>query len=481
VTGVIYRFGAFTVCTARRALIHEGDELPIIPRYFDLLVLLLERRQQAVGRREILDRVWSDVVVSDGALNQAVRTLRRLLDDDPRQPCFIRTVSRHGYRFVYPDVSVSTAADRETGRREGAAGTREVAAVGDGDAFETALERLLRSDGGIDRETDELERIEAAQRLHELGTAETLRRLDRRPGHERGRAFLREARWDVAGAGPVPLLGRPGALRAARLLLWLRVRRLLRLASARWIGAMLGGAGAGAGAGLIGGLVLRFGPGSSADGGTALLLALIGLTIGWLGAAGVGLGIALAESAARSQRGLALVLLGACGGGTVGAAAHALGLLALAGLFGRDLSPVAGGFEGLVLGGAVGLGYHLATLGVSDGLAAPRGVRRLAAALLAGLCGGLAAVGLASTGSYLGAMSLDLIAESFPGSQVGLGPLARLLGEAEPGPLTTRVISAWEGLMFGFGTVLGLTRRPLGPGEEPERPGGRASAGASEG
>jgi hypothetical protein len=57
-------------------------------------------------------------------------------------------------------------------------------------------------------------------------------------------------------------------------------------------------------------------------------------------------------------------------------------------------------------------------------------------------------------------MSLDLMAQSFPGSQVGLGPLARLLGEAEPGRLTAAAISAWEGALFGSGLVLGLTRRP---------------------
>ena len=48
--------------------------------------------------------MWSDVIVSDGALSQAVRTLRRALDDNPREPRFIRTVSRHGYQFVWPDV-----------------------------------------------------------------------------------------------------------------------------------------------------------------------------------------------------------------------------------------------------------------------------------------------------------------------------------------------------------------------------------------
>jgi hypothetical protein len=69
-------------------------------------------------------------------------------------------------------------------------------------------------------------------------------------------------------------------------------------------------------------------------------------------------------------------------------------------------------------------------------------------------------MGLAATGSYLGAMSLDFMAHTFPGSSVGLAPLSRLLGEAEPGLLTRVVISAWEGLLFGTGLVLGLTRRP---------------------
>jgi hypothetical protein len=80
--------------------------------------------------------------------------------------------------------------------------------------------------------------------------------------------------------------------------------------------------------------------------------------------------------------------------------------------------------------------------------------------LLTVFCCGFAAATLAATGSYLGAMSLDFMARAFPGSQVGLAPLARLLGEDEPGLQTRLVISAWEGLLFGAGLVLGLTRRP---------------------
>ena len=99
-----YRFADFTVSPARRTLQRSGKEIALIPRYFDLLLLLLERRNEAVPRRVILDVVWHDVVVSDGALSQAVRTLRRALGDASRDPRFIRTHARHGYQFVYPDV-----------------------------------------------------------------------------------------------------------------------------------------------------------------------------------------------------------------------------------------------------------------------------------------------------------------------------------------------------------------------------------------
>lgn len=458
-----YRFAGFVLSPARRALFRQGREVPLIGRYLDLLLLLVERHPDAVTRHDILDAVWSDVVVSDGALNQAVRTLRRALGDDPRQPTFIRTVARYGYRFVCPDVAEEEE-DALVDAPDASALPEQTPASRD-DPVGAPLRRLLEERPDLDRETDDAERIEAAERLHELGTAEVLRRLGSGGDVAAARAFLREARWDVPGAGPVPLLGRPGALRAARTLVRLRLRRLLRVAGARWAGAVLGGGLAGLVAGCLGGLVLLHGPGSRADSSTPLLLGLVGLVIGALGAAGAGGGLAVAEAVARSYRGTALVGLGAAGGGTVGALAHLVGQLALAGLFGRDLSAVAGGREGLVLGGALGLGYHLATRSVGEGLAAPRGRRRLAAAAVTGLCTALAGAALVQSGSYLGAMSLDLLARSFPGSQVSMGPLARLLGEARPGPLTATLVSAWEGLCFGFGTAAGLTRRPRGERE----------------
>ena len=76
---VRYVFGEFVLCPSRRLLLESGREVSLIPRYFDLLHVLIRRREEAIARREILNTVWQDVVVSDGALSQAVRTLRRTL------------------------------------------------------------------------------------------------------------------------------------------------------------------------------------------------------------------------------------------------------------------------------------------------------------------------------------------------------------------------------------------------------------------
>src|SRR5882724_9104623 len=205
-----YRFADFTVSPSRRTLTRAGGEIPLIPRYFDLLVLLIERRREAVHRQQILDAVWSDVIVSDGALSQAVRTLRRALGDTAREPLFIRTMSRHGYRFIHSEVVEDEDAVLPV-TSPAIAIDPAAAAPSTDDPFETPLARLLEDGVPEGDDPDEVRR-EAAETLHLLGTEETLRRLDRRHGHERARALLRDARWDVAGAGPVPLLGRSGSI-----------------------------------------------------------------------------------------------------------------------------------------------------------------------------------------------------------------------------------------------------------------------------
>lgn len=432
--------------------------MPLIPRYFDLLLLLIERRREAVHRREIFDRVWADVIVSDSALSQAVRTIRRTLGDDSRDPRFIRTVSRYGYRFVFPEI----IEEEDDAAWPAAPPASPAAAAGAPMAFEPLLERVSRAPSSA---ADDEERREAAELLHALGTSEALRRLGTRPGHASARALLRDARWDSPGAGPVPVLGAPAPLAVTRELLRLRLRRAARLAAKRWTGGSAGGAFAGIAAGGLGGLILAAAPGSAAPIAIAPVLAVIGGGCGALGGAGVGAGLALTEAAVRSHRTLALTSAGALGGGLVGTAVQWLTRWALAALVGLDLD-VGGGLEGVVIGGGAGLGFAIATRSTQDGLAAPRGRKRLQAALVTAVCCGLAGLALTLAGRPLAGSTIHAIADAADGSRATLAPLGRLIGEPDFGPVSRAILAFGEGAVFGLGLAYGLMRRPRG-GQEP--------------
>jgi transcriptional activator of cad operon len=71
-------------------------------RTLRLLVYLANRAGETVGIEELLDQVWSGVVVTQDSVYQAVTTLRRLLGDDAKQPKYIVTVPRLGYRLIAP-------------------------------------------------------------------------------------------------------------------------------------------------------------------------------------------------------------------------------------------------------------------------------------------------------------------------------------------------------------------------------------------
>jgi DNA-binding winged helix-turn-helix (wHTH) protein len=454
-----FRFGPFLVSPAHRVLRRDNIDVPLIPRYFDLLLLLLTHRNRAVTRQEIFDSVWKDVVVSDGALSQAIRTVRRALGDDPREPQFIRTVARHGYQFVAADVTEEADETPLPPVRANRADADAAAVCRSADPYGPLLDRLLRA-GSPDRGSEE-DRRDAAEQLHVLGTREALRRLDALPGHEEARAILRDTRWDVAGAGDVPLLGSQGASRTIRSLVRLRLRRAARVASNRLASASVGGAVAGVLAGTVGGVALWLLPESQATPDLVVALALVGGVAGALGAAGLGAGLALAEALARSHRMLGLTLCGAVAGGLTGGLAHRLTRAVISGIFGREVQEVAGAFEGLVLGAAAGFGYAVSTAVLpGGGMATPRGPFRLRTALFTGLACAAAAILLSAANFHLVGSSLDVIAEVFQGSDVALAPIGRLLGEQELRPVTRMLVSALEGLLFGAGLAFGLTHRP---------------------
>jgi DNA-binding winged helix-turn-helix (wHTH) protein len=451
-TPVRFRFAEFVLSPRQRILVREGTAVPLIPKYFDLLVLLITRRREAVSKQTIFAEVWSDVVVSDGALSQAVRTLRRTLHDDSREPRFIRTVSRHGYQFVWADV----IEENDDGALAVSARFADVATAPD--RTDILVERLL-----VAAESGDADGRDLAERLHAIGTAEALASLQSRPENPKALALMREARWNVPGAGDVPLRGSP---RASIALIRLRLADAGRMVADRWASASASGALAGAVAGAIGGIVLSVSPTSTAQPQAAIALAAIGTVAGGLGAAGIGAGLAAAEALARSRRELALVAGGAIGGAGVAAIAHLLLDALLDGLFGLVIPNLGGAAEGLFVGAAAGIGYSLGThQPPGGGLAAPSGRRRASAVGIVGACCAVAAMALALTGRSLVGGIVHEIARSSRGAPLVLAPLGELIGDPGFGRTTRAILSAFEGATFGCSLAWGLTRRPASLGE----------------
>jgi DNA-binding winged helix-turn-helix (wHTH) protein len=461
-----YRFGAFVLSPRRRLLLRDGQETPLIPRYFDLLVFLIERRHEAVNRQQIFERVWTDVIVSDSALSQAIRTIRRTLGDDSREPRFIRTVSRHGYQFVHPELTEEPDAEPMAAIESVAVAPAPAVseppvaaapeAATDVDRFEPLLQRVARLPVDV---ADEEDQREAAELLHDLGIEEALRRLGSRPHHTSARALLRDVRWDAAHAGRVPLLGAPGGLRAAAALVRLRLRRAARATAGRWGAAALGAAAAGLFAGTAGALLLVAAPGSEAPLAVVAVLGFIGAGCGAVAGVGVGAGISMAEAIARSQRTAAVALAAAAGGGAIGGLVKLIATWSLAALVGLRLE-IGGALEGVAIGGAAGLGYALATQLPAGGLAAPRGWQRVRVALITAAACAVAGLVLTLAGRALAGGTIHLIAQASHDAQVTLTPLARLIGEPDFGRVSGAVIGTGEAALFGLGLAFGLTRRP---------------------
>ncbi len=96
----IMRFDAFELDLSNRRLIRNGQPVDLGSRYFDALVLLVREAGELVSKDRFMDEVWRGIPVTDEALTQCIRTLRRALGDDAGNPHYIQTVPKHGYRFL---------------------------------------------------------------------------------------------------------------------------------------------------------------------------------------------------------------------------------------------------------------------------------------------------------------------------------------------------------------------------------------------
>jgi len=101
-TTIALRIGDWCVNPATGQLSKNNEVVRLEARTLRLLMVLANRAGETVSIEELLDQVWSGVVVTQDSVYQAVTSLRRLLGDDARQPVYIATVPRLGYRLVAP-------------------------------------------------------------------------------------------------------------------------------------------------------------------------------------------------------------------------------------------------------------------------------------------------------------------------------------------------------------------------------------------
>ncbi len=93
-------FGEFLVDTQEKVLLRHGKPLQITPKAFELLFVLLEKHNHLVEKDELMKTVWPESFVEEANITFTIGLLRKVLDDDTKNPRFIETVPKRGYRFI---------------------------------------------------------------------------------------------------------------------------------------------------------------------------------------------------------------------------------------------------------------------------------------------------------------------------------------------------------------------------------------------
>jgi Tol biopolymer transport system component/DNA-binding winged helix-turn-helix (wHTH) protein len=104
----LYKFGQYSLDVSERVLTRDGRVVPLSPKVFDTLLVLIENRGRILGKDELMQMIWPDTFVEESNLTHNVSQIRRALGDGE----YIETIPRRGYRFVCEAQDAETA---ETG------------------------------------------------------------------------------------------------------------------------------------------------------------------------------------------------------------------------------------------------------------------------------------------------------------------------------------------------------------------------------
>jgi DNA-binding winged helix-turn-helix (wHTH) protein/Tol biopolymer transport system component len=131
----IFRFSDVEVREREFEIRKAGEVLPVEPKAFRVLLILLRNPQKLLSKEELLTAVWGDTAVSENSLARSIALLRRLLGDEARDPRYIETITTVGYRWLCPVEqkedckAVSTRTGFAAGKLHEAAQTETAATV----------------------------------------------------------------------------------------------------------------------------------------------------------------------------------------------------------------------------------------------------------------------------------------------------------------------------------------------------------------
>lgn len=113
-----FRLGEWDVRPDHNKLVRGEEERHLEPKAMDLLVFLRQAAPEVVSKETLVDSVWEGRIISEGTLTNTVAELRRALDDDARNPRYIETIPKRGYRLVAA-VAPSSGGGEDTAQRHG--------------------------------------------------------------------------------------------------------------------------------------------------------------------------------------------------------------------------------------------------------------------------------------------------------------------------------------------------------------------------
>ena len=93
-------FADICIDTHNQLLYRQNETINLAPKVYDLLVFLCQNSHRVISKDELMEQVWSGTLVTENAISRTLVKVRKALADDPKNPQFIITVPRKGYRMV---------------------------------------------------------------------------------------------------------------------------------------------------------------------------------------------------------------------------------------------------------------------------------------------------------------------------------------------------------------------------------------------